>query len=312
MVHKRNITVVGGGSIGVAFALVFARAGALVMLHEPDAHRRQQIHGDLTNRLEALDRYGLLNEAVRTIVSRVTTTPELSEAVISSELVQECIPERLELKQQLFRRLADLTSDDCIVASSTSFLPSSETSEGTGIAHRVLVAHPGNPPYALPVIELVPNPQTLAHIVDKAEAFYASAGMSPVRVHREIEGFIFNRLQGAVLREAYALVQEGIASVEDIDTVVREGVGRRWAFMGPFETADLNTRGGIAAHAQKMGPAYQRIGRERGDISAWTPDLVEEVVKQRRQILPLKDWDARVAWRDDQLIRQQVAQQPET
>ena len=133
--------------------------------------------------------------------------------------------------------------------------------------------------------------------------------MSPVRVEQEIEGFVFNRLQGALLREAYALVRDGIASVEDIDIVVRDGLGRRWAFMGPFETADLNTRGGIAAHAQNMGPSYHRMGLARGDTSEWTPELVSKVVAQRRQQLALDDWEDRVAWRDEQLLRR-IDQQP--
>ena len=125
-------------------------------------------------------------------------------------------------------------------------------------------------------------------------------------VHREVEGFIFNRLQGAVLREAYALVRDGVASVADIDTVMRDGLGRRWSFMGPFETVDLNTRGGIASHAEKMGPAYERMGTERGQHDPWTPDLVAEVVRQRRELLPLASWEERVAWRDRQLVKIEV------
>lgn len=307
---NRRVAIIGGGSIGVSFAIVFARSGALVTLQEPDAQRREQIPAEVTNRLETLANYELLAEPVPTVSARVSITADLAEAVRDAELVQECIPERLDLKQQLFTQLAGLTSKDCIVASSTSFLPSSQSSESTGIAERTLVAHPGNPPYALPVIELVPNPKTRADVVNRAEELYTTAGMSPVLVKQEIEGFIFNRIQGAVLREAYALVRDGIASVEDIDTVVRAGLGRRWAFMGPFETADLNTRGGIAAHAEKMGPAYQRMGRERGDHTSWDSELVEKVVRQRRQLLPLDEWEARVAWRDDRLLRQ-IAQNPQ-
>lgn len=300
---NRTVAVVGGGSIGVAFAVVFARSGATVQLQEPDDQRRQEIPADLTRRLESLAHYGLLDEPVETILSRIHLTADVAQAVTAAELVQECIPERVELKQQLFSQLAQLTGQDCIVASSTSFIPSSESTNDTGISHRTLVAHPGNPPYAIPVIELVPNPQTNPEILDRAERIYAAAGMSPVRVQREIDGFVFNRLQGAILREAYALVCDGVASVDDIDTVVREGLGRRWAFMGPFETADLNTRGGIAAHAQRMGPFYHQMGLSRGDTSEWTPDLVDEVVAQRRRLLAPEDWDQRVAWRDDQLLQ---------
>ena len=306
---NRTIAIIGGGSIGVAFSVVFARAGFCVRVQEPDPQRRREIPDDATRRLNSMHRYNLLNEPVETITKRISVETELESAVAGVSLVQECVPERLDLKQQLFADIAEFTDDHCVVASSTSFIPSSESAEGSGIADRILVAHPGNPPYAIPVIELVPNPRTRPDIVDSAERIYQAAGMSPVRVAQEIEGFVFNRLQGALLREAYALVRDGIASVEDIDIVVRDGLGRRWAFMGPFETADLNTRGGIGAHAQNMGPSYHRMGLVRGDTSEWTPELVAKVVAQRRQQLTLDDWEDRVAWRDEQLLRR-IDQQP--
>jgi 3-hydroxyacyl-CoA dehydrogenase len=105
------------------------------------------------------------------------------------------------------------------------------------------------------------------------------------------------------LREAYCLVRDGIASVDDVDEVVRSGLGLRWSVIGPFETADLNTRGGIESHAAKMGPAYARMGAERGQSDPWTPELVADVAAQRRALLDLDDWDERVRWRDRQLIR---------
>jgi predicted thioesterase len=126
--------------------------------------------------------------------------------------------------------------------------------------------------------------------------------MSPVRVRAEVEGFVFNRLQGAVLREAYCLVRDGVASVDDLDRVVRDGLGRRWALIGPFETSDLNTRGGIGVHAARLGPAYARMGAERGQHDPWTAELVELVVAARRAELPLEYWDERVAWRDRALM----------
>ena len=126
--------------------------------------------------------------------------------------------------------------------------------------------------------------------------------MSAVQVSNEIEGFIFNRLQGALLREAYCLVRDGVASVADVDRVVRDGVGLRWSVTGPFETVDLNTRGGIESHARKMGPAYERMGASRGQHDPWTPELVARVAGERRAELSLDDWDARVQWRDRRLM----------
>ena len=149
---------------------------------------------------------------------------------------------------------------------------------------------------------MVPAPFTSAETVERTEALLRRAGMVPVRVSREVEGFVFNRLQGALLREAYCLVRDGVATVADIDLVVRDGLGLRWAAIGPFETVDLNTRGGIAAHAERMGPSYARMGAERGQNDPWTPALVAEVTAQRRAELDLADWGPRVAWRDRLLM----------
>ena len=190
-----------------------------------------------------------------------------------------------------------------MLASSSSSLPASSFASDLPGRGRCVIAHPGNPPYLIPVIEIVPAPFTDEDAATRAEALFAGAGLTPVRVRREVEGFIFNRLQGALLREAYCLVRDGVASVEDVDRVVRDGLGRRWAHIGPFETADLNTRGGIAAHAERMGPSYARMGAERGQDDPWTPELVAQVESERRALLPAEEWEARVAWRDRKLMK---------
>jgi 3-hydroxyacyl-CoA dehydrogenase len=123
-----------------------------------------------------------------------------------------------------------------------------------------------------------------------------------VALKKEVPGFVFNRLQGALLREAYCLVRDGVADVEDIDAIVRDGLGLRWAVVGPFETADLNRRGGIVAHAEIMGAAYAAMGAERGQHDPWTPELVAIVAAQCRDRLPLDQWEERVRWRDRQIM----------
>lgn len=295
--------VVGAGSIGLAFALVFARAGFPVRLHDPDPGRLEQAPAEIRGRLEALRRHELLDEPVDTVLERIRTTADLAETVRGVALVQECAPERVDLKTELFAALDGLADAGTVLASSSSALPASSFAGELGGRARCLVGHPGNPPYLLPVIELVPAPFTAPGAVEAAQSIYQAAGLSPVLVEREVEGFVFNRLQGALLREAYCLVRDGVASVDAVDQVVREGLGRRWAFMGPFETVDLNTRGGISSHAEKMGPAYYRMGRERGQDDPWTEELVETVSAQRRRLLPLDQWEQRVLWRDEQLMQ---------
>jgi L-gulonate 3-dehydrogenase len=296
------VAIVGAGSIGVAFALVFARAGMTVRVQDPDARRLAAVPGEVSARLDDLGQYGLLDEPAEAILARISVTVGLAEAVAQARHVQECAPERVELKQALFQELDRLAPAAAVLASSSSFLPASSFAANLPGRGRCLVAHPGNPPYLIPVIEIVPAPFTEDAATARAEALFTQARLSPVRVKREVEGFIFNRLQGALLREAYCLVRDGVASVEDVDRVVRDGLGRRWAHIGPFETVDLNTRGGIAAHAERMGPSYARMGAERGMNEPWGPDLVAQVEQERRAILPAEDWEARVVWRDRALM----------
>lgn len=295
--------VIGAGSIGVAFCVVFSRAGWHVDLYDPDEVRRGEALRELRGCLDDLQSFGLLDEEPSSVAARVGATSSLVDAVRAADLVQECAPERAELKQEIFTQIDASAPADAILASSSSALPVSVYASNLQGRGRCLVAHPGNPPYLIPVIELVPAPFTHEASIERAEALFRQAGLSPVRLQKEVDGFIFNRLQGAVLREAYCLVRDGVAAAEDIDTVMRDGLGLRWSFMGPFETVDLNTRGGIASHAQKMGPAYERMGAERGQNDPWLPALVEKVAAQRRALLPLAEWSSRVRWRDRMLMR---------
>lgn len=296
------IAVVGGGTIGVAWAIVFASAGRPVALYEPDETRRAAVEADLRGRLAQLRDGGLVDEAPDAVAARVSIVATLGEAVAGAAHVQECAPERLDLKQALFAELEAAAPRDAVLATSSSALTASAIAGDMATRDRVLVAHPGNPPYLLPVVELVPAPFTEPAVVERARALFDAVGMTPVIVAREVEGFVFNRLQGALLREAYCLVRDGVVSAEDVDRVVRDGVGRRWAVIGPFETAELNTRGGIASHAEKMGPAYARMGAERGQHDPWTPDLVAAVAADVHRRLPPEEWDDRVARRDAALI----------
>jgi L-gulonate 3-dehydrogenase len=123
-----------------------------------------------------------------------------------------------------------------------------------------------------------------------------------VHVRKEVEGFVLNRLQAVLLREAWALVQEGVVSCEDVDKTVRDGLGWRWSFMGPFETIDLNAPGGVADYAVRLGPLYQRIAASRQHEQAWDEPLIKQVEVQRREHLAQGDLESRRAWRDERLM----------
>ncbi|MEE2062163.1 3-hydroxyacyl-CoA dehydrogenase [Rhodococcus artemisiae] len=302
---RETVAIIGAGSIGIAFAVLFAKAGFEVRVFDPVADARRRGSVDARDRLRLLADHQLLGEAPSTIATRISFPHSVEAAVRGADLVQECAPENVELKTEIFSEVARFAQSHTVLASSSSAIVPSRMAENLdhATASRLVVGHPGNPPYLLPVIEVVPSPRTDVVTTERAEQIYRRAGLRPVVVRREVEGFVFNRLQGALLREAYCLLRDGVASVDDIDEVVRSGLGPRWSIIGPFETVDLNTRGGIESHATKMGPAYARMGAERGQNDPWTPDLVERATAERRALLILENWEERVHWRDEQLIR---------
>jgi len=244
----------------------------------------------------------LIEETPATIGSRIEASTNLGRTVEGAGYVQECAPEALALKRNVFCSLDAAADPQAILASSSSAIRMSEIAPELPGRKRCLVVHPGNPPYLLRVAEIVPASFTSNETVTGCRRLLSSAGMRPILVRKEVEGFIFNRLQGAVLREAYCLVRDGVASVDDIDCIMRDGLGLRWSIIGPFETADPNVRGGITEHAKRMAAAYARMGAERGQHDPWTEELVTEVAAVRRAALRLEKWAERVAWRDRMLM----------
>ncbi|HEX3955896.1 MAG TPA: 3-hydroxyacyl-CoA dehydrogenase [Trebonia sp.] len=298
-----RMAIVGAGSIGLAWSVVFARAQWSVSLFDIAGQMRDAAPAAIERRLGDLHRVGLLPEPVEAVMARIAVTADLSEAVDGVTWVQESVVESIEVKRGLFAQLDELTDGNVVLASSSSMIAASRWADGLPGRQRCLVVHPGNPPYLLTVAEVVPAPFTSQQTIQRAQEVLASAGMSPVLVHGEPEGFVFNRLQGALLREAYCLVRDGVISPADVDRVVKEGLGRRWAVLGPFETSHLNTRGGIRRHAELMGPAYERMGAERGQHDPWTPDLVATVAADLEVRLPMDRWEEYVAGRDAALLR---------
>ena len=189
-----------------------------------------------------------------------------------------------------------------VLASSSSALRTSLFTEDLGGRGRCLVVHPVNPPYLLPLVELSPAPWTTLETVARARALMEAVGQVPVTLRREIPGFLLNRLQGALLQEAFRLVEQGYASMEDIDHTIKDGLGLRWSFMGPFETIDLNAPGGIADYLRRYGPAYHEMAVSGGPPKAWSAELIARLEAERRAALPAETLDARQAWRDRRLM----------
>jgi len=295
-----HVVILGAGSIGLSFAAVLRDAGNPVTLAEPDADRRAAAPAGVTAQAAAIARAGLAHGGS----GALSVLPDCAPALATADLVIEAGPERLEAKQAIFAGLLAEAGPQAILATASSAIPMSRILPDPAQQARCLVAHPVNPPAVLRLIELVPAPGTLPDTLDRAESAFAAAGFHPVRLGHEIEGFALNRLQGAVLREAYRLVEEGVIDVAGIEAVMRLGLGPRWALSGPFETAELNTPGGIRAHAARMGPAYRAMGKARGETGCdWSEALVGLVEAQRRAMLPAEDLPARAAWRAQAVAR---------
>lgn len=296
-----RVAIVGAGLIGRAWAIVFARAGADVALHDISAKALAAAHEAVAGALADLAAYGLIADA-QEVRRRVGYVDDLGEALDGRDYIQECGPERVEVKREIFARLDGAAAADAVLASSSSGIAASAFTEGLRGRGRCLVAHPVNPPYLLPLVELVPAPWTDTAVVDRAEALLRAAGQVPIRVRNEVGGFVLNRLQGALLNEAFRLVEDGCVSAEDLDKTVAHGLGPRWSFMGPFETIDLNAPGGLRDYAERYGPMYRRLAQEQADPRPWAPALVETLERERRARLPRERLESRQAWRDRRLM----------
>jgi 3-hydroxyacyl-CoA dehydrogenase len=298
---NRHVAIVGAGFIGRAWAIVFARAGFSVAVYDAVDTALAQCQRLLLENISDLAEHGLISEAPATVLARIRTETTLPAALKGACLVQECAYETLEIKRAVFAELDRYAAPDTILASSTSWLKASEFSEGLAGRARVLVAHPVNPPYLIPLVELAPAPWTDAAVLASAKTIYQEAGQVPVVLHKEITGFLLNRIQAAVLNEALNLYADGFASMEDMDLVLKNGLGMRWSFMGPFETIDLNAPQGLMDYAERYGSTFREVAADQA-TNPWNRDTMAQLHAQRREVLPAGDMQARARWRDRRLM----------
>ena len=296
-----RIGIVGAGLVGGGWSIVFARAGEQVRVYDAAPEIRDGFLAVVGQQLDDLKSYDLVDDPAA-ILARIQVCDNLEDVVTGARFVQESVLEQVEVKAEISAAIGPLLEDGAIVGSSTSGIPGSAFTENVENRERFLVTHPVNPPYLVPVVEVVPTPWTSQVSVDGALALMAQVGQSPVLVRREVEGFILNRLQGVLLREAWDLFAEGYASAEDIDKTVSEGLGLRWSFMGPFETIDLNAPGGVADYAERLGPLYHSIQKSRTDPRPWSAELIGDVDQERRAELPSDKLAERRNWRDRRLM----------
>jgi L-gulonate 3-dehydrogenase len=298
-----KFAIVGSGFIGRAWAISFARAGHEVAMWDRDPEAAAQAKVYLADILGDLQSNDLLRgQEPDAVLSRISVTSELIKALDDAGHVQENTPEKIDVKCEVFAQLDSLADRQATVASSSSaLLPSSFTERLEG-RDRCLVIHPLNPPYLIPAVEVVPAPWTSADAIERVRELLVDAGHAPLVMKRELDGFIMNRLQGALLEEAFRLVADGYAGVEDVDRGIRDGLGLRWSFMGPFETVDLNAPNGVRDYVERYQGIYKALFEQMQRRVDWAGPVLDTVEAARRQNLPAESLQERQMWRDRRLM----------
>jgi 3-hydroxybutyryl-CoA dehydrogenase len=292
-----RVGVVGTGLMGSGIAAVFAAAGRTVFLFDKDPKRLEEATKRIIGIYEEMRGAGLTSLSQAEILSHIKPVSELAD-LRTVEFIIEAVPEVLEIKQALYRELETMVAERVILASNTSGFMPSKLSEFLAHPDRFIVAHFWNPPHAIPLVEVVPSQHTSAAVVERTIALLRESRAEPVLVEKEIPGFIGNRLQYAMLREALAIVRSGAASPEAVDTVMKASLGRRYATVGPLETADLGGLDTFLTIASHLMPELakdedvlelMRIRVEAGDTGLrsgkgfypWPPERADQVIKRR-------------------------------
>ncbi|HEU4381600.1 MAG TPA: 3-hydroxyacyl-CoA dehydrogenase [Hyphomicrobiaceae bacterium] len=296
----RKVGLVGVGLIGRAWANVFARAGWQVRVWDADRGVAAGAPELIGQSLHDVARHGLAEDAAAA-AKRVTAATSLAEAVGDAELVIESGPERIEVKLEVFEKLDAAAPAEAVLASSSSAIVASRFTEGLKGRARCLVAHPVNPPHVVPIVELAGAPWTSRETISRARAMFESVGQVPIEVKKEVDGFILNRMQAVLLSEAFRLVGEGYVSAEDLDKTIRDGLGLRWAFMGPFETIELNAPGGIPDYCERYGATLLQLSSAPVTPAVWSKENVARAVDSWGRN-PNKDEIAgKSRWRDERI-----------
>ena len=296
----KNIGVIGGGLIGASWAAIFSKSGFNVFVYDPYPDVFDTYKSRVTSflkELKTIDETINVEESLNRINANVT----LEDLCSNVEYIQESAPEKLSVKQELFAKLDNLAPEEVVIGSSSSAMPISSITQNLKGQHRCIITHPANPPHLIPCVEICPGENTSNRTIEKTKEIFTASGASIVNVKKEIDGFILNRLQGALLNEAMRLYSDGYASSDEIDATIRDGLGLRWAFMGPFETIDLNAPGGIKDYISRYGPIFVEMAKNQTKIPDWSEEAGKKLELERRKILGHEELEDRAKKRNQLL-----------
>lgn len=283
-----TITIIGSGLIGRSWAQVFLSGGYNVKIYDNQPGQASSAIAEIKKQLKELEEAGMLRGQLSSAqqLALLSSHDDLAEALEGAFFVQECVFENLEVKQSVFQEIEKLAGTDVILSSSTSCLVPSAVFSGLQNKSRCLVSHPVNPPYYVKLVELVPHPETAAAVVETTHQLMTKVGQVPVRLKREIDGFALNRVQMAIIAESWRLVEDGVISVKDIDLVMSEGLGMRYAFIGPMETMHLNAPNGLEDYMKRYGEGIKRVLTSFGPIPDFVGEGSKEIINEMCEIIP--------------------------
>jgi carnitine 3-dehydrogenase len=298
MKNINSVAVIGCGVIGMSWTSLFLAREVDVTVVDPRPDAEEELNAFIRCAWPNLRAIGLCeNDSV----PRASFTQNIAN-LPAVEFVQECGPDRLDIKHQLIADIEKLLDPDVVIASSTSSIKASDIQRHAQHPERILVGHPMNPPHLIPMVEIVAGEQTAEEFVDTAESFYRQMRRVPIRVQKEVVGHLANRLTSALYREAVHIVAEGIASVEDVDKAITNGPGMRWAFIGPHLTYHLGGgKGGYRHYLDHLGPTQEARWVALGS-SALNGNVKDELVAGIEKELELQDADTLSSRRDKALV----------
>ena len=303
--HRASTTVgvVGTGVIGRSWVRVFSRAGCETRVWDADADSLGRAFEWHENEMARETADVASSGGGGVAAGRVVACSTLEDALAGAAYVQESVPEALAAKQAIFARLDRIAAPDTILASSTSAISMSEIAAGLPGARRCIVAHPVNPPHVVPVVEVLGGEQTDRTVVDRTMSFLRSVGQIPVLLNFFVPGFLLNRMQAALVREAGDLLARGVADADAIDAVIRDGLGLRWALMGPFGVANTNADGGVREYFTRYGSSYAELWADLRTTVAFDPELIERIGSQTDAMENGTSREGRRQWRDRMVQR---------
>jgi len=309
----QRIAIIGTGLVGRAWAITFARAGFSVSLFDETDGKTDAAIEFANSVLPDLAENDLLfGRSPDEVRANLQIATSLQAALADCVHVQESTFEDVAVKRQVFSELESYAPPDAVLASSTSAILPSAFTQHLDSRERCVVAHPINPPYLVPAVEVVPSPWTADNYWQRTGQLMRDIGQQPIMMKKEIDGFVMNRMQGVLLQEAFRLVDAGVATPEDIDIGIRSGLGLRWSFMGPFETIDLNAPQGVRDYIERFEGMYATMAESQTDPVRWKGAAGEAVEANRRQLLGLEQLEQRTRWRDRRLMSLSAHQRRQT